>query len=73
MLTYAVQEDYIRTHPAAAVRKELRSVKRKEFKAYTLTLPEAQRIISHLPAGRHRLFGLVGLWAGCRAGELAGL
>jgi len=73
VLTYAVQEGYIRTNPATAVRKELRSVKRKEFKAYTLTLPEAQRIISHLPEGRYRLFGLVGLWTGCRAGELAGL
>lgn len=73
ILTFAVQEGYIRNNPATPVRKELRSVKRKEFKAYTLTLSEAQRIISHLPAGRYRLFGLVGLWTGCRAGELAGL
>ena len=73
ILTFAVQEGYIKTNPATAVRKELRSVKRKTFKAYTLTLSEAQRIIDNLPDGRFRLFGLVGLWTGCRAGELAGL
>lgn len=73
VLDYAVQEGYIRMNPAAAVRKELRSVRRKQFKARALTKEEAELIISHLPAGRFRLFGLVGFWTGFRAGELAGL
>ena len=73
VLNYAAQEGYIRSNPAAAVRKELRSVKRKEFKARALTTKEAERIIRNLPAGRYRLFALVGFWTALRAGELAGL
>ncbi|MBC9734493.1 tyrosine recombinase XerC [Nocardioides marmotae] len=73
ILTYAEQEGYIRTNPATAVRKELRSVKKKEFKARALTVAEAEHIISHLPEGRYRLFTLLGFWTGLRAGELAGL
>ncbi len=72
-LDYAVQEGYIRTNPAAAVRKELRSVRRKEFKARALTEAEAEAILAYLPAGRFHLFGLLAFWTACRAGELAGL
>jgi integrase len=73
ILKYAEQEGYVRTNPAAAVRKELRPVRQKEFKARALTVAEAERIIEHLPEGRYRMFALVGFWTGLRAGELAGL
>ncbi len=73
VLRFAVKEGYIKRSPADDVRDELRSPAHKTFRARHLTVAEANRIIDQLPAGRYRLFGLLGLWTGFRAGELAGL
>ncbi len=73
VLRFAVKEGYIKRSPADDVRDELRSTAHKTFRARHLTVAEANKIIDCLPAGRYRIFGLLGLWSGFRAGELAGL
>ncbi|WP_345457609.1 site-specific integrase [Nocardioides marinquilinus] len=73
VLIYAVQEGYLRTSPAAAVRRELRSAAQKSFQAHPLTREQAESIIGNIAEGRNRLFAQLALWTGFRAGELAGL
>ena len=72
---FAANEGYIQVNPVESMRggKELRSISKKSFQARAVTAAEAQAIIDHLPDGRYRVFGLLGLWTGFRAGELAGL
>jgi integrase len=70
---HAVKHGYVQKSPADDMRDDLRSTAHSEFQARALTLAEANAIIDELPAGRNRLYALVGLHTGLRAGELAGL
>lgn len=73
VLKFAVRDGYIKKNPAATVREDLRGAADKGYVGTALTTEQAERIIAALPEGRFRLYGLVGLWTGLRAGELAGL
>lgn len=70
---YAVRKGYVRKNPAEPHREDLRGQTDGKFEGKALTAEEAEAIIGALPAGRFRLYGLLGLWTGFRAGELAGL
>jgi len=73
VLKYAVRNKYIRENPAQVVREELRGMADKDYVGTALTTDQAMSIIEALPLGRFHLYGLLGLWTGFRAGELAGL
>ncbi|KAA1378544.1 tyrosine-type recombinase/integrase [Aeromicrobium fastidiosum] len=73
VLKFAVRDGYIKKNPAATVREDLRGTAEKDYVGQALTIEQAEAIVAALPEGRFRMYGLVGLWTGMRAGELAGL
>ncbi|WP_418058471.1 tyrosine-type recombinase/integrase [Pimelobacter simplex] len=71
---YAVEERFIETSPASGKRRRrIQTDDGNTGVARALTAEKAESIISHLPEGRYRLFGLVAYWTAFRPGELAGL
>ncbi len=70
VLDFAVDAGYIRTNPAARLRKHL--PKGESTEARFLTAAQVETLASALPAP-HDLLVRLAAWSGMRAGELAGL